>query len=508
MRAGLFAYFMVNIVSVVQRTSVQVINSSYKRNLSFDTTAINLDKENFDMGLYISYFGEDPTVQNEIDTYFTAKFYQAFFQDDPSTQGSLLDWKSQELETEICKEGRFIGENETAKVINITGNFLCLKDDFKLKLQGSTSSETAHLIYISITNNQMIKYAFNYAQTQDSWLANAYDNKNLTYFSARSDYSQIGTRSIEADWSLFSVEIDLDSDYIITNRKVMTILDAFSNVGGLMGIVFAMTGFMIKGIQEQLFLQSIIKRIFLFRDSGKKKDQGTKTKGSDKLLKTIKMGNQDDDSIGSSQGVQSSLSISYADMFSIKTSIETVESKIQQNKQKISGQKSWKQHLSDQIFASLRSLSSFNYSLWEDYWFKCRKSINKCLIRKSLKDKFLTKNTLFLKAKNNIKREFDDDLKSKHSDPEFNNKDLKSVRDLGDDQLMIYISELVLRGDDDKNKIDKRILKNLTDDFQRLATLTKATADDSYSTSNKIGISAKRIFRQQFQSRLESEWKV
>ena len=51
----------------------------------------------------------------------------------------------------------------------------------------------------------------------------------------------MGTRDLDAEWRLFSVEIDFDENFSVTDRKVLTIIDAFSIVGGLMGIAFSFT---------------------------------------------------------------------------------------------------------------------------------------------------------------------------------------------------------------------------------------------------------------------------
>eukprot|EP00347_Sterkiella_histriomuscorum_P020349 403338149 len=328
-------------VSVIQRQQANVVNSNYKRNLSFDNTALNLTKKNFDMAAYVSYVGSDPKVQDDIDTYFTMRMFQAYLQDNPDTWGSYLDWRLNDTRIEKCTEGRFVNLNESTKVINITGNFWCPRQNFSLKLTGSSSSEISNMIYITvdycsqtqlerlfpgqnkkcktidesnqilaftsvyfailtqyfdgnqfekapivdniqtfyyplnemISYNQVFKYSLNYAITQDSWLANAYDNKNLTYHTIRSDYLQIGTRNLGSEWMLFTIEIDLDQDYMVTQRTVMTILDAFSNVGGLMGIMIPLISLLISGIQHQLFMQSIIKRVFLFKPKTKSKNK-------------------------------------------------------------------------------------------------------------------------------------------------------------------------------------------------------------------------------------------
>lgn len=85
-------------------------------------------------------------------------------------------------------------------------------------------------------------------ETKDSWITSNLNNQEYTYYTARMEYNQIGTRDLDAEWRLFSVEIDFDENYSMTERKVFTILDAFSIVGGLMGIVFTFTEYFLERI--------------------------------------------------------------------------------------------------------------------------------------------------------------------------------------------------------------------------------------------------------------------
>lgn len=96
----------------------------------------------------------------------------------------------------------------------------------------------------------MMKYGQHYAKTEDSWITNNIFNNEYTFYTARMEYVQIGTRDLDAGWSLFSIEIDFDENYSISERRVLTILDAFSIVGGLMGIAFASSEFILEKIQH------------------------------------------------------------------------------------------------------------------------------------------------------------------------------------------------------------------------------------------------------------------
>ena len=75
LRFLIFGYFITNIITVINRSESAIVNSLYKRDLSFDDTAYNLNRTNFDMGIFVSYFGKENKVQDNIHTYFTTQIY-------------------------------------------------------------------------------------------------------------------------------------------------------------------------------------------------------------------------------------------------------------------------------------------------------------------------------------------------------------------------------------------------------------------------------------------------
>ena len=54
------------------------------------------------MGLFVSYFGTEDAVQDNIELYFSAKFFQVYFKDNPNTWGAGNDWVDYKIGTEIC----------------------------------------------------------------------------------------------------------------------------------------------------------------------------------------------------------------------------------------------------------------------------------------------------------------------------------------------------------------------------------------------------------------------
>eukprot|EP00347_Sterkiella_histriomuscorum_P006039 403354296 len=484
----LLAYFLSNLIDVVNRSQSQVVNSIYKKDLSFDSTEINLNVDNFDMGIFVSYFGTKDGVQEQVlteitsRTYFTTNVFQVFFQDNPNTWGTGNDWQQTPINLEIFKEGRFLNENSTAKLTDITGNYLCPTKDFQLKLQGTmyNSSKTAYLIYVTvdycdqevldirnpnknlkfkteletdeilpymniffayisqyfdhnnysenpivnniqlnywplnkfISNNQMMKYFLgsqylsqirlkytkNEVTTRDSWLTTNLFSKDYIYYTGRLEYTQIGTRELAATWSLFSVEIDMDEGFVLTERSVMTILDAFSIVGGMMGITFTFTQYLIEKFQESMFLASIIGKIFYQSD----------TKISQKNSKIPKV---------KTPGNESQLEISFTSNKSIMNfspkKLRVIQSVPEQHissarftleNNKVEDKKL---PIHKQIFNFIRSLSPFKFSFKDLMAYKAKRCCLNIICRRKAYKNMEIKYQLYQKAKGQIEKEFD-----------------------------------------------------------------------------------------------------
>eukprot|EP00347_Sterkiella_histriomuscorum_P002450 403368102 len=656
-------------ISVIQRQKANVVNSSYKRNLSFDSTALILTKENFDMAAFVIYTGREQNIKDNIDTYFTMRFYQT------ELIWEFNEWRLQEIGVEKCTEGRFVNLNESTKVINITDNFWCPNKNFSLKLQGSSSSETASQLYLSvdycdqkqldiqnpgkkkkcktidesnqilaftlvnfavltqyfdgnhfekspivnniqtflyplneyISYNQMFKYSLNYAITQDSWLANAYDNKNLTYSTIRSDYLQIGTRELKSIWPLLSIQIDLDQDYVVTQRTVMTVLDAFSNVGGLMGIIIPFISMFMSRIQHQLFMQSIIKQIFHYRP---------KTKSKQKLPENDTNQENSNDSIFKNEEVKNTLKIgpNYArvdyqsgyrtnpqttvtqinDNFAIKNDQNDSEFELddsnrnyQRNDSNISlsqcgtnrirssqiiNTNKISQNLVDIIFKKLRNLKHFQYNLKDLMKYHYELLLKKISCKRlEIQSKIARKQRVYERATETIMKELDlvriiksvrkSDLIQKtvfskyqtffipflkvnilkdqsllkqqtqsefmQQDPALCNNDLMRLKATSDDQLRIFIQELIIRSQKDpinsprsingsvgNNQIDRRILKNILEDAQSKIEYGITQGEiikkqrSKFSKHFDIAQSAKRVSRQTFENEVNIQWPI
>jgi hypothetical protein len=62
---------------------------------------------------------------------------------------------------------------------------------------------------------------------------------------------------------LLSIQFTMDEDFIIFERKIMTLPYAFSLIGGMMGITFAAVRVLLNLFQGYLLRLSLIKRLML-----------------------------------------------------------------------------------------------------------------------------------------------------------------------------------------------------------------------------------------------------
>ena len=51
-----------------------------------------------------------------------------------------------------------------------------------------------------------------------------------------------------------------------TERVNLTILDAFSSTGGMMGFIASIIAIVIGGLQEKLYFSALIKKLFLYTE--------------------------------------------------------------------------------------------------------------------------------------------------------------------------------------------------------------------------------------------------
>jgi hypothetical protein len=83
----------------------------------------------------------------------------------------------------------------------------------------------------------------------DSWLSDLVSPTELYFTDLRFAHLQPGSLDKKNKLALLTVDFTLDENIAHYNRRVHTIADVFSNVGGLMGIVLAMVSFLLSPIQ-------------------------------------------------------------------------------------------------------------------------------------------------------------------------------------------------------------------------------------------------------------------
>jgi hypothetical protein len=107
------------------------------------------------------------------------------------------------------------------------------------------------------------KISKNIVRLHDSWLSEDADPNVLYYYDNRFVHSQPGMVDSKAILPLLSVQITMDEDFIIFERKIMTLPYAFSLIGGMMGITFAVIRVLLTLFHGYLLRWSLIKRLIL-----------------------------------------------------------------------------------------------------------------------------------------------------------------------------------------------------------------------------------------------------
>ena len=69
--SSLTIYFIFLFVCIVKHSSVRFNYTQYFRNMVYDKTEYVIDHKDFDLSVFLLYNGPDPTVQEDIDTYFS-----------------------------------------------------------------------------------------------------------------------------------------------------------------------------------------------------------------------------------------------------------------------------------------------------------------------------------------------------------------------------------------------------------------------------------------------------
>eukprot|EP00347_Sterkiella_histriomuscorum_P018406 403345626 len=122
----------------------------------------------------------------------------------------------------------------------------------------------------NITNYLLFDMKKGYAIAMDSMFANFFNNQNYSYytFDSSSSYTEEKRSAVYT-----SLKLNFDSETIIQERRVLTIIDALSQTGGIMHILPMIFRIIIKPIQEFLFYRSIFNKIYLIDVQGSQQNK-------------------------------------------------------------------------------------------------------------------------------------------------------------------------------------------------------------------------------------------
>eukprot|EP00347_Sterkiella_histriomuscorum_P012669 403367679 len=341
-RIALFAYFLVQIISVFQRKNFNIATSTTYENLSASDKTINLNRTNFDIGFGM-FRGSNYSYSLDYYEYFSVYFVQGV----SNMNEGNFSFNFTQIPVEICQNDRFLGDTATIDNLGIAGYFICPQSDFQFKLKGQISNLEGKAAYVIILpciqdildqtlpgqnrtcksieeiQNVSSQFGFDLVYSQQF-----FDNKNfetpIKYFSryqtlnyenniSKSYKLKMFTTNIEFHDSILSndlnveqrelYQVDIVDQYqsiqnnpyqagiqinLVVSEKqqeivrtVDTILTAITNTGGFMSILFVVIQILIGSIQEKMFYQSLINKMYLYHDKLENKQQ---TKGVEKTL--------------------------------------------------------------------------------------------------------------------------------------------------------------------------------------------------------------------------------
>eukprot|EP00347_Sterkiella_histriomuscorum_P022433 403338508 len=131
-------------------------------------------------------------------------------------------------------------------------------------------------------------------------------SSGITYSQVNQEIKEINNQSntiYESSFDdLFQVMIFVDDEIFLIERTVLNVIDAFSNTGGQIGLLFPVIKLFLHSIQKTQYISSILKRIFYYNDSfdpnkkKRRKSQNSHQKQSSYDFSKAKIGNFNDTS--------------------------------------------------------------------------------------------------------------------------------------------------------------------------------------------------------------------
>eukprot|EP00347_Sterkiella_histriomuscorum_P010053 403338865 len=336
-RIALFAYFLVQIISVWQRQTYNIATSTTYENLSVSGKQIILNTSNFDIGLGI-FRGENYTYSLDYFEYFSINFIQWH----TTINQGVFSLNRTSIPGEICQNDRFLGDKVTIENLALAQNSICPQKDFNFELKDSMSAQEGSLVYIHITpciqsnleqifpgQNRSCKsvqeiqsvsqeFGFDIIYSQQ-YVENKNFDTPIKYFTRyytlnyqnyllKSFMFQIYPTIVDFHDSIFSSELNvvqrelyqvdnIEQFYSNQNdpfkagiqinivvsekrqeivRTVDTILTAITNTGGFMSILLVVIQILTASIQEKMFYQSLISKMYYYHEKPINRKQNKK----------------------------------------------------------------------------------------------------------------------------------------------------------------------------------------------------------------------------------------
>eukprot|EP00347_Sterkiella_histriomuscorum_P018344 403345864 len=372
-RIGLLVYFTTAVVNVLNRSKFMITKTTQNKNQIYEPNEVTLTRDNFDVGNIITFLFNDDINATEMNKYLTVDIDEVSFaindgvgqeivREIPQTpctadrfqgafkdldyfgllgQGPCMepDFNIKVKGSDNIQEGSYLrmrvkkcnqtklsqifpnqpdmkckSTQEIDQVVNkILAQSVMLQqyfdeEDFKQPLKSTVNSFDHYLIdkkyvyevyYITLQNVYL----------EDSYISASMGNQQFQIFSLNLEETQMREQFEEDEGTLVDINIFMSDSVKNTKRQVTTLIDAISDTGGFMSVVYTIVSILISGPQEHLFFQSIIKKLFLYnkKELESKKQTDNLKEAIMKSKNIIKILNHNDDQ---SQISQNKLSLS------------------------------------------------------------------------------------------------------------------------------------------------------------------------------------------------------
>eukprot|EP00347_Sterkiella_histriomuscorum_P013640 403363944 len=273
--SSLTFYFIFLFVCIVEHGSVRFNYTQYFRNMVFDKTEYVIDFKDFDLSVFLLYNGPDPTVQEDIDTYFSTQITQVTSREIKSglQEGdrTTFSFEQTPLELERCQSFRLGGREAQGNIVD--GNSKLCAKEFKLKIQGSIGTQEREFL------SSMITYC------RQEVLSKLYPNKTCkTMAESESIMPQVFAVQIHME-SFFDAQEFNNSPIkktlntypmeMLPNRSQVFYFKVSQNqatmndnwIGGLMGFVTFIFSFVTQYFQEVMYKSHMIFKLYKYYDN-------------------------------------------------------------------------------------------------------------------------------------------------------------------------------------------------------------------------------------------------